>query len=430
MKKLFFSVLAILFFQSVISQDIKKVRSAFDKKDWAKAKEAVDLYLAGEKGAGDWEGWYYKGLIYAQVANELGKENLNQQTWQESFDAFKKAHTINVDNVNKFMIINSPLISVYYGLFNIGIQNYLSQNYENALTRFVETDQVGRYIYENKWGLYELDTLLYLYSGDAAAKIANNSKDSIVIKKMELESIKYFKRIADKEISDESYSIVYQYLARYFIINSNKEEFIKYSNLGRKLYPNDAYFDKLNIELEKEKGISVDLFQKYESIIQKDPKDYYIRINYANDMFDWLYTKQKGTEKEQDIVFKSIKDQLNACSQLDPGNTDPLTMLGNSYFNAAVNKQDKFNSIKSSTPTEQKKKADIKIEIEGLLKDAIISYEKALLIFEKYTAEELKKERSIRNDYKQTLYQLSECYKVLGDTKKSEMYLKKEETIK
>jgi len=125
-----------------------------------------------------------------------------------------------------------------------------------------------------------------------------------------------------------------------------------------------------------------------------------------------------------------MTEQLNACNQLEPSNTDPLTMLGNSYYNAAVSKQDEFNKLKSNTPIEQKKKSDIKLQMEGLMKEAIISYEKALVIFEKYTAEELKKERSIRSDYKQTLYLLSECYKFLGDTKKAEMYLKKEETIK
>ena len=49
MKKFLFAAIAVLFALSLSAQDIKKIRSAYDKKDWAKAKEAVDLALATEK---------------------------------------------------------------------------------------------------------------------------------------------------------------------------------------------------------------------------------------------------------------------------------------------------------------------------------------------------------------------------------------------
>ena len=49
MKQFIFSAIAFLFCLSVSAQDIKKVRSLFEKKDWVKAKEAVDLLLTNEK---------------------------------------------------------------------------------------------------------------------------------------------------------------------------------------------------------------------------------------------------------------------------------------------------------------------------------------------------------------------------------------------
>ena len=54
MKKFLFAAIAVLFALSLSAQDIKKIRSAYDKKDWAKAKEAVDLALATEKEQKNW----------------------------------------------------------------------------------------------------------------------------------------------------------------------------------------------------------------------------------------------------------------------------------------------------------------------------------------------------------------------------------------
>jgi len=420
MKKIFISALAILFFQSVYSQDIKKVRAAFDKKDWAKSKEAVDLYLAGEKGAADWEGWYYKGLIYAQVAKDPSLKTTTQDAWDQSLAAYKKASQLDAKQVTTFMTIrNYPIFENYQELSKAGTELFNTGDFKGAVNKYKEADVVGRYIFENGWALTEIDTLLTYYIGAAALQAD-----------MTDEAVFYFQKIADREITGEGYDLCYRYLAYYFDKKGDVVLSEKYFKSGKKLYPEDPYYAKFEIDKERKKGLSPELFKKYEISIQKDPKDYDIRLGYAADLFDWLYTEQKGNEKEREQAFRSIVEQLNACSSLDATKTDPLTLLGKSHYNEAAAKQEQYNKIKSTAPADQKKKADIKTQMESNMQDAIVAFEKALLIFEKYTADELKKERSIRSDYKQTLYLLSECYKFLGDTKKAEMYLKKEETIK
>ena len=49
MKKFLFAAVAVMFCLGLSAQDIKKVKAAFDKKDWVKAKESVDLAMANEK---------------------------------------------------------------------------------------------------------------------------------------------------------------------------------------------------------------------------------------------------------------------------------------------------------------------------------------------------------------------------------------------
>ena len=67
MKKIIFSALAVMFCLGISAQDMKKVRSFFDKKDWVKAKEAIDLTLANEKEQKNWGPGILKALFMAKL---------------------------------------------------------------------------------------------------------------------------------------------------------------------------------------------------------------------------------------------------------------------------------------------------------------------------------------------------------------------------
>jgi hypothetical protein len=63
------------------------------------------------------------------------------------------------------------------------------------------------------------------------------------------------------------------------------------------------------------------------------------------------------------------------------------------------------------------------------LQEAIKSLTITAALFEKMPQDEFKKDRRNKSEYKSTLYLLAESYRVLGDTKKSQEYEKKEQAI-
>jgi len=63
------------------------------------------------------------------------------------------------------------------------------------------------------------------------------------------------------------------------------------------------------------------------------------------------------------------------------------------------------------------------------MNEALSPLEKALEIFEKMTPEEFKAEKRLKNEYKTTLYLLSEAHKFLGNAEKEKAYTKKYDAL-
>lgn len=430
MKKFIFSLLTILTFQTVMSQDIKKVRSAYEKKDWTKAKDAVDLYLATEKGTKDWEGWYYKGLIYAQVAkspidqtNDNKPRTLDQErkfdpilnAWTVSFEAFKKASQLDAKQVTAFMAVRDyPVFENYQGLYQNGYDLYAKNDFRNAVINFKQADQVGRYIYENKWALSELDTALVFIIGYTY----------LVDKKPE-QSVTYFKQIADREITGKDYDICYSSLAYYYDNIGDRVNSEKYANLGRRLYPEDPYYDKLDIERESKNGIGPNLFLLYEKVIEKTPNDIDIVYEYASNMVKWLYPDNQESAEVRQKTFINIINQLNTCIKLNDAYINAYTLKGETYYKEAAELEYSYNKIKGTAPADLDKKKAIKTNMDSYINECIKSFEGAVVLFEKMPTDDFKNDELL----KKVIGYLKECYKYLGNKEKAQYYEKKEQAL-
>jgi len=204
---------------------------------------------------------------------------------------------------------------------------------------------------------------------------------------------------------------------------------MKYAALGRKLYPADVYYDKLEIDKERKKnGAGPDLFKKYEIVIEKEAKDFDLRLDYASEMFNYLYTDQKAPADQKSIYFEKIVTTIKKCIELNPQSEDGHLLLGKTYFNEAAAIQDELKTVKGTTPADQQKKADLKSKMEARMKEALPHLENALALFEKMTPEQLK-DRRMKNEYKTTLYLLTDAYRFLGNTEKEKFYDKKYQAL-
>jgi hypothetical protein len=408
------SCLALAF--SIKAQDIKTVRKLYDKKEWQKSKEAVDLLLANAGEQNNWEAWYYKGLIYGQIAKMPDLRGSVSDIWLFSYDAYKKAMELDSKQATNYMTLRGyPIFDNYIELQKEGNDFFNGQSYKEAVGKYKQADQVGRYIYKNGWALSEIDTILYYYAG-AAAMQANMADDAVT----------FFKKIADANIGGDGYDVCYRYLSYHYDKKGDAAASDKYSAAGRKLYPNDTYYDKLELDRERNnKGLSPELFAKYEVVIGKEPNNYDVRFDYAAELFNWLYTDQKVPQDQQVSVFEKIVVQLKKCIEIDPKKTDTYVLAGKTYYNDAAFMQEAGKNLKATVPEELKKKNELKIQMEKRMNEALPYLEKANDIFEKMTPEEFKAEKRLKNEYKNTLYLLAEAHKFLGNTDKEKIYNKK-----
>jgi hypothetical protein len=418
MKKLIITAIAGLLFLAVSAQDMKKVRNFVDKKDWAKAKEAIDLTLANEKEQQNWEAWFQKGLIYGEVAKDANLKASVPDAWIQSFDAYQKAFELDAKQVHTNMLLKGyPIFQNYTELQREGNDFYNKQDYTNALEKYKQADKVGRMIYKNKWELSEVDTVLYYYAGAAAMQSEKTD-----------EAVSFFQKICDGNVSGEGYDICYRYVTYYYDQKGDAAAAEKYATLGRKFYPKDTYYDKLELDKQKKKGAGPDLFSKYEMVIQKEPKDYDIRYDYAAEMFNYLYTDLKVPAGEKQAYFDKIVSNLKSCTEVNPKNPEAFLLMGKAYYNEAASIQEEGKTIKGTTPADVQKKNDNKNKANEKLKESLPHLDAALGLFEAMSAEELK-DRRTKNEYKSTVYLLQEVHRVLGNVEKEKMFQKKYDAL-
>jgi tetratricopeptide (TPR) repeat protein len=412
MKKFLFSAVAVLFCLGLSAQDVKKIRNAYDKKDWVKAKEAVDLALANEKEQANWEAWYYKGLIYGQIAKDANLKATVPDAWMQSFEAYKKSMELDKKQAEIFMMTRQyPVFENYLELQKEANTFYNSGNYQGALDGYKKADQVGRFIFSNKWALSEVDTILYYYAGAAAMQLENKE-----------EVVSFFKKIADANIGGEGYDVVYRYLTYYYDQKKDAEAAKKYAETGRKLYPKDTYYDRIELDKMRKNGADpLEVFKKYETVIAADAKDYELRYDYAAEIFNWLYMDSKATAEQKPEHFARIVSLLKNAIEIDPKQPDAHLLLGKTYFNEAAFLQDEMKKIKGTTPADTQKKTEMKKQMEDKMKEALPHLDNSLVIYIAMTADQLKDKRT-KNEYKSTLYLLTEAHRFLGNKDKEKEF--------
>ena len=90
MQRFLLSLLIILSSSGLFAQTIEDIEAQFGKGELDKAKASVDAFLAKEKNAAKSDGWWYKGLIYNEIAKSEKYKSLVPDGRMEAFNAFKK----------------------------------------------------------------------------------------------------------------------------------------------------------------------------------------------------------------------------------------------------------------------------------------------------------------------------------------------------
>jgi hypothetical protein len=285
--------------------------------------------------------------------------------------------------------------------FNSAAQNNNKQNFYKALQMFKNSYQIGRYIYANKWGLSELDTQLVLTMGKAALNAGKKA-----------ETATYFKKLADANITGTvndktSYQLPYQWLSYYYKENKDDANFIKYSSMGKIFFPKDDYYDAVMLDYYRDKKDYDALFKKYDEIITAYPDSVQYHSNYANEAFIYVYNSDAGTTiNNRETLLKNVGTELQKVLTKRPNDVNTNWLLGQYYFNAAIDLKEQANA----------RGANFNTKVKDVFSKAIPYADKALSILEESN------KKSDKSKYKSIVNLMQRIYASLNQPHKVKAY--------
>ncbi len=401
-------------------KDIKKATDLVDAKKYDEAKTQIDGILA--KDPNNTQALYLKskvGVIMADAASQKG--SLTGDPYGEAFDAFKKAIVDSTNPKLTLMVVKdnyAPIFGVYSGYFAEGAKAFNdaapkmdAAGFGDAMNLFIKADNAGQYIREHKWAnIGEVDTTLVLN----IAKAALNGKKNDVAEK-------YFKEIADAHIkglrnaadsADPAYELPYQWLTLNYKEAGDSANMTKYAAIGKQLFPKDDYFDLVEMDYYREKDNKPALFKKYDEITAKNPDSLRYHLNYATEIFSYVYNSDEGTViNGKDALLTTLQAQLEKAHSLEPKNPTVNLLYAQYYYNQGIIALQNADKIKGATITadQKKQKADFTDQGKAALNKAIPYANDALDEF----AEGYKKSEKSR--YKSVANILQNIYQSLGD---------------
>jgi hypothetical protein len=418
-------VLPILFTFLVIftfgqDKEFKKATSLISDRKYDEAKTQIDGILA--KDPKNSEALYLKSKVLVLSADSTAtKGDITGDPYGEAYDAFKKAISDSTNPKLILMVVKDnyqPIFGVYSGYFAEGAKAFNDAapkgdvaGFTKAMDLFIKADQVGQYLAENKWAnIGKVDTTLVLN----IAKAALNAKKNDTARK-------YFKEIADAHIAglhnakneaDPAYELPYQWLTLDYKEAKDSANMVKYADIGKQLYPKDDYFDFVEMDYYRENDNKPELFKKYDVITARHPDSLRYHLNYATEIFSYVYNSDEGTViKDKDALLATLKDQLEKAHTLEPENSSVNILYSQYYYNNGIIALQNADKIKGAklTPDQQKQKKDLNDKGEAALKDAIPYAVAAVATLEKG------QKKSEKSKYKSAVNLLQNIYQSLGD---------------
>jgi hypothetical protein len=425
MKRLFFSVLFTCVVTMIFAQDLKTAKSYLDKKQLDKAKTEVDAYVA--KSPADAEGNYMKGKVYQQIAaNDQYKSLVTGDARQEAFDAFKKAMADSNDK--KMMLINAqeqykPIIDLYsdyYGAgakaFNDALASNNKAGFEEAANLFIKADNVGQYLAYHKWArIGAIDTVLVFDIAQAAVKVGKNDTAKT-----------YFIKLADANITgtaevgtnNDAYGSSYRWLTQYYKEAKDEANMMKYSSLGKRLYPNDEFYDLSLMDYYRSKKDNDALFKAHEQFATNHPDSLYSHYDYAMDISSYLYNGDEGVVvNNRETLLNTLHTELEKAHTISPASVSVNILYAQYYNNLGAVTLTEASKIKGTKPEDVKKKADLIAQAKANLNSAIPYADKALTILEGAGYKKSDKSR-----YKSIVNLLENIYQNLDQKDKVKLY--------
>lgn len=416
MKKISILAIALLFVFSGFSQDLEQINEMMGQNNFKEAKAAIDKYLQNPQKANDAEALYYKGRIYNTLSRDSSTNPQDILTYKnESFESFKRNQQLDTKDLYLTMEGHVSYLDIYFGLYELGANEFNNKNYEGALASFKKAEDVKDYILSKKYEytqakLYPIDTSLVL----------NIAASAIQAKKEEV-AISYYQKLADANISGKDYKDVYEYMVDYY---SRKDDAVSLKAImekAKRFYPESDSWTEIEINAIAKKGDKNLLYAKYEELIEKDPSNFRLAYNYSVNLYNSLYGRDANEVKDPIVSDKLIEILKKAIANEKADDISATVLMSTHLFNRAAEFQNAAIAIKGNKPDDVKKRNELKVSANKNMDECIVYSDNAVKFHESIES----KTPAQKANYKIVLSYLIDIYNLKNNKAKAAEYEKK-----
>jgi len=384
-----------------------------EKRNLNKAKEMIDK-LTADPNSKDAYAWLVKAQVYNAIAVDDAMKESVPDAYEQAFEAYKKSYDANPNLTQIKLDFYQTAYRAYDGVASRASLAFQNSKYPLAFDTYKKLLGYGTYL--NTKGLAnngfpaKFDTAVIFYMGYIAMKLDKED-----------DAVTYFSKLANAKIGKEAdYIIPYQYLAYTYKEKKDAENFKKYYEIGRQLYPNSSYFPSLKIDWARDNKNYPELFDAYEELIPLQPDSVKHHLIYANDMFEWAFVKNADKRPENfDVLAAKIDQHLQISLKSGNDSLNALLLLTGLYYNQGYDLSTEIDKIKTSTkPDDVKKRKDMRAK-------AAVLYDKSMPYAQLAVAiQERKGIATMKTSEKQTIKNLygwlGDMYRLKGDKAKDD----------
>ncbi|MFL5729639.1 MAG: tetratricopeptide repeat protein [Cytophagaceae bacterium] len=368
-KRLFLPLVLVIFMHAGYAQQEAVTHAVLyhQSGEFDKAKEKIDLATLDEKTKVQAKTWYYKGLIYADLATSANPafKALSQDPLKESYEALLKAKELDPAKGEYYKQSERKLDELWGEAINTGGVAYENNKYDDAIKNFelaqkMKPADTTAYVYA-MWTAEDMkrNDLLKKY---AEGLLSNNYKSVYIYQKlmqMAAQEKDYNKalEISKKGLADFPQNVaLMQDQGEYYVKTGNTQGALENFEYLASVKPSsieyNLYAGSMNEKLDKDDRA----IQYYNKVLALDPsnvtanfnmasiyynkgKEVLDRVN-ANSNIHSHHTTGKETEKEgKDFLLKSY-DYASAsykASKEDGDKKDATDMMDK--INKALNRK-------------------------------------------------------------------------------------------
>jgi hypothetical protein len=355
MKKIILLVVLISSGVYLRAQDETVLQLYRAQKQWEKAKDQVDKWLADSKLKDNEKATAYlwKMLIYSDISVDSTLKSKYPGAAEQATDAFSKYEAMQPDLKQlKEQHFEGGIANLYIGAFDKGKDYFQNKQWDSAFKYFSQSERWGEFLIQNKLSATNatIDTVTIVYTGYAAqnAKLLDSAS-------------KYYSMLADIKVGGKDYEDIYKYLIEYYSQQKDDAAVKKYLATAKELYPDDnAVWTQYEMSNMTANTGLTDLLQKYQQDAAAGGMNEEKLVGYAEALATTDKTQTDALDSTQQVAVRLAAAQAFAKAfEMNKANGLYAFNAGVIYYGIYSDLDDRYHSYSGESAALKAKRTEI-----------------------------------------------------------------------